>query len=117
MGTHKFSSVADWMQHLTEESNVTCTSCSEKMDVRHQFLLPLPFIALDFTNQELQISHTFCIEINNQECVYKLHGIVYYGDSHFTACVISNNDMVWYHQGGTSSLKIAWGRKIFLSNK
>ena len=94
MGTHKFSSVADWMQHLTEESNVTCTSCSEKMDVRHQFLLPLPFIALDFTNQELQISHTFCIEINNQECVYKLHGIVYYGDSHFTARIISN--MIWY---------------------
>ena len=87
------------------------------MDVRHHFLLPLPLIALDFASQELHISHTFSVEINNQECVYKLHGIVYYGDSHFTACVISNNDMVWYHQGGTSSLKIAWGRKIFLSNK
>ena len=70
------------------------------------FLFPLPFMALDFANQDLQINHTFHIEINNQECVYKLHGIVYYGDSHFTACVISNNDMVWYHDG------IATGRSL-----
>ena len=106
MGTHTSRSVADWMQHLTEQSNVSCASCPEKMDVRHQILFPLPFIALDFANQDLPISHTFCIEINNQECVYKLHGIVYYGDSHFTARVISNSDMVWYHDG------IATGRSL-----
>jgi hypothetical protein len=82
MGTHTSTSVADWMEHLTEQSNATCASCSEIMDVKHQFLLPLPFIALDFARQELQISHTFSIEINNQECVYKKYMELYIMEIH-----------------------------------
>ena len=30
---------------------------------------------------------------------YKLCGIVYFGDSHFTARVIYNNGMIWFHDG------------------
>ncbi|KAF8337236.1 hypothetical protein F5887DRAFT_890768 [Amanita rubescens] len=28
--------------------------------------------------------------------------IIYFGDSHFVARVISNNDMVWFHDGLTT---------------
>jgi hypothetical protein len=93
------TSVAGWMQELKEESNIICPSCPEKMTITHQFLLPLPFIAIDFSIQKLQIDQTFCIHINNDEFVYQLRGIVYYGDSHFTARVIYNNGMIWFHDG------------------
>jgi hypothetical protein len=93
------NSVSNWMQELKEESNVTCGSCSEKMTIKHQLLLLLPFIALHFSNQQLQIDYNFHISINNEEFMYELRGIVYYGDSHFTARVISNDGLIWFHDG------------------
>ena len=95
-----YTSVAAWMQELKEESsNLTCASCTEKVEITHQFLLPLPFIAIEFSVQQLQIDQTFSIYINNAECIYKLCGIVYYGDSHFTAHVVYRNGMIWFHDG------------------
>jgi hypothetical protein len=65
------TSVATWMQELKEESsNLTCASCTEKVEITHQFLLPLPFIAIEFSAQKLQIDQTFSIYINNAECMY-----------------------------------------------
>ena len=93
------TSVAGWMQELKEESSLTCSSCPEKMVITHQFLLPLPFIAIYFSSKQLQIDQTFHIHINNEEFIYELQGIVYYGDSHFTARVIHNNGMIWFHDG------------------
>jgi len=29
----------------------------------------------------------------------KLRGIVYYGDFHFTSCIIDSNKNVWFHDG------------------
>jgi hypothetical protein len=76
------------MQELKEETNSTCASCPEKMTLTYEVLLPLPFLAVDFSAQQLQIDHTFSIHINNEEFTYELCGIVYYGDSHFTAHVV-----------------------------
>ena len=83
IGSTMSISVENWMQELKEESNVTFSSesCSEKMEIRHQFPPPLPFIALDFSRyHQLQLDHTFHISINNEEYIYQLRGIVYYGD-------------------------------------
>ncbi|KAF8871244.1 hypothetical protein BD779DRAFT_1430539, partial [Infundibulicybe gibba] len=33
------------------------------------------------------------------EAHYKLKGIIYYGNNHFTARVISPLDRVWFHDG------------------
>jgi hypothetical protein len=99
IGSTMARSVADWMQDLKEESSVTCTSCPEKMAITYQFLLPLPFIAIEFSSQQLQIDQTFWIYINNEEFKYELRGIVYYSDSHFTSRIVYNNGMVWFHDG------------------
>ena len=37
--------------------------------------------------------------IDNNEVTYKLQGIVYYGEAHFTSRVIYENGMVWHHDG------------------
>ena len=92
-------SVAQWIQELKEQSNVTCPSCSERTIISHKFLLPLPFIALDFSSKQIEIDHMFHLSINNEECTYRLRGIVYYRDFHFTAHVIPNNGMIWFHDG------------------
>jgi hypothetical protein len=102
------NSVANWMQVMKEESNLNCTICTEKMTIARQFLLPLPFIAIDFSSQQLQIDYTFSIYINNEIHIYELWGIVYYGDSHFTAHVISNNGMIWFHDGIATSQSLEY---------
>ena len=99
IGSTMCRSIANWIHVMKEESNSNCTICTEKMAITHQFLLPLPFIAIDFSSQQLQIDYTFCIYINNERHIYELQGIVYYGDSHFTARIISNNGMIWFHDG------------------
>jgi hypothetical protein len=93
------ASVTDWMHDLKEETNVTCSYCLEKMKIAHRFLLPLPLIVLDVSSNQLQIDATFSLLVNNEECTYGLQGIVYYGDSHFTARVVSKSGMVWFHDG------------------
>ena len=47
----------------------------------------------------MQIDATFTISINNAETSYKLCGIIYFGDAHYTACVVTDNGMVWFHDG------------------
>ena len=84
--------------NVASSATVTCTSCPEKMAITHQFLLPIPFIAISFGNQQLQIDKTFSIYINNQQFIYELQGIVYYGDSHFTGRVVYHNG-IWFHDG------------------
>jgi hypothetical protein len=39
------------------------------------------------------------VSINNAEVSYKLCGVIYFGDAHFTSHVISDNGMVWFHDG------------------
>jgi hypothetical protein len=50
---------------------------------------------------------------------YHLKGIVYYGDNHYTSCVISEDNSVWYHDGiQTGSSMILQGDKSYYkSNK
>jgi hypothetical protein len=51
---------------------------------------------------------TFTIFINNTENSYKLCGIIYFGDAHFTACVIYNQNMIWFHDGITTGQKLIY---------
>ncbi|KAJ3846676.1 hypothetical protein EV368DRAFT_52459, partial [Lentinula lateritia] len=30
---------------------------------------------------------------------YQLHGIIYFGDEHYTARIVNNNGRVWYYDG------------------
>jgi hypothetical protein len=30
---------------------------------------------------------------------YNLRGVVYYGNNHYTSCIVSENKSVWYHDG------------------
>ena len=51
--------------------------------------------------------------------IYHLYSIVYYGDNHYTSCVISEDNSVWYHDGiQTGSSMILQGDKSYYkSNK
>ena len=97
-----YSSISEWMTTMTEETNKNCVVCNEKLTLIQEFAFALPFIAIDFSHQILQLVMTFTISIENTETSYKLRGIIYFGDSHFVARVIFDNGMVWFHDGLTT---------------
>ena len=98
-GNRRYASISDWLGTMNEETDKSCTICSEQLLIVKEFAFPLPFIALDFSGQTMQIDATFTISINNAETSYKLCGIIYFGDAHYTACVVTDNGMVWFHNG------------------
>jgi len=97
-GIGQYGTITNWIQSGMEEKTAhTCSSCQEHLTRIHKFAFPLPFIALDVSHSpEIDAFH---IPIDGIEIMYKLRGIAYYGASHFTARVIQDNGMVWYHDG------------------
>jgi hypothetical protein len=94
--------IESWMLELTDDTNRTCPLCSEKIVMKQTIVYPLPLIALVIQDYNIQISCNFKVSISNQDTSYKLRGIIYYGDSHFTSRVIYDNGMVWFHDGITT---------------
>ena len=107
-GNTIYTSVSEWMSSMIEDTNKTCITCSEQLTLHHEFTFPLPFIALDFTGRIIQLDPTFTIFINNTEASYNLCGIIYFGDAHFTARVICNKNMIWFHDGITTGQKLEY---------
>jgi hypothetical protein len=50
-------------------------------------------------NAKLEISKKMDIQISKVIANYKLKGIVYLGNFHFTCRLITSNDRVWFHDG------------------
>ena len=99
-GISQHNSISQWMLAMEGGTAHTCTSCQEHLTRVHKFTFPLPFVALDLSNQNnINLDHTFHVMIDNNEVTYKLRGIVYYGEAHFTSRVIYENGMVWHHDG------------------
>ena len=98
-GTNIYDSILSWVADMSETTSHKCPSCGELQLLKNEFAFPLPVIALDFSGQRIELNHTFTIAINNADVLYKLRGIIYYGDSHFTSHVIFDNSMTWFHDG------------------
>ena len=97
-GVTQYNTITDWIQTIEEQTAHRCSTCQETLTRTHEFAFPLPFIALDVSNSPgINLDHAFNIPINEIESMYKLRGIIYYGQSHFTARVIQDNGLVWYH--------------------
>ena len=107
-GSTRYASISEWMSTMSEETNKNCITCNEKLTNIKEFAFPLPFIALDFSGQTIQIDVTFIVPINNAEISYRLCGIIYFGNSHFTSRVIYDNGMVWFHDGIETGQKLIY---------
>ncbi|KAF8713523.1 hypothetical protein AX14_012976 [Amanita brunnescens Koide BX004] len=105
-GATIYRSISKWMTSRIEETQRICITCSEKVTIVTEFAFPLPFIALEFSGHMVELDTTFTVSIGNADVSYKLCGVIYFGDSHFTARVICNNRMVWFHDG------IATGQRL-----
>ena len=96
-------SLSQWMFPQPELSPRSCSSCTEVLFIYHEYMSAQPLLALEFAGHRLKIDNQISIMIENTtEHIYNLVGIIYYGDDHFTARIISEDEQIWFHDGITT---------------
>lgn len=97
--------VASELKRTMMASKRKCTTCKGLL-VKNRVLgeepFPLMFVGLPDQWEKLKISLNMTLTIEKHKHPYKLRGICYHGNNHFTSRVVDASGKVWYHDGITS---------------
>jgi len=72
-----------------------CDKCNKSLYKNTYCLNTAELLILHLPYSDININMTF--ELNSN--IYELKGIVYYGDNHYTSCIILENKYIWYYDG------------------
>lgn len=64
--------------------------------------ISIPFDCFEFPAENTEINPNLIIPVNGEQREYILKGITYFGQNHFTSRIISDENVVWYHDGMTT---------------
>lgn len=95
-------SIQAWLTHSEETSYPPCQTCQSATTRQFQLSTATPLLVFEFPGQSAFIDDAITLNLANQVIQYKLKGIIYYGDNHFTSRIISDDRLVWYHDGMTT---------------
>ena len=95
----RINSIQDWVSDLKEPTHFTCYTCGNAVHEVFTIEEQLPLIALEFANRHPVIESELLINVNGCATLYKLRGLIYYNDDHFTSQIIHENGMTWFHDG------------------
>ena len=105
MSAVRQTSVQSWLANFKENIERRCNTCMGRLYREFKLIYAPPLIVLDFSglefiqSQQMVINTSFNVTIDDNEYTYKLRGIIYYGDFHFTSRIIYENGMTWFHDG------------------
>ena len=92
------------IQAFVEDQSIECASrcrvCHSHIVQRHVFEDAPPIIAFDMSQYQISLSESIVITTTNGDrTTYKLKGVMYHHDNHFTSRFISKPGRVWFHDG------------------
>ena len=93
------SSVQSWMSGFREGIVRKCSTCQGSLYRQFRFAYALPIVALDISGHKLEVNTTFNVTTDGDVQTYKLRGIIYFANFHFTSRIINENGMTWFHDG------------------
>lgn len=95
-GSIKYSNLQKWIPVLLcQNTHHRCLNCNRYMQRNIIYDIFPNFIAFDVYDVSLNVE----TRVNIQDTSYRLCGIIYHGNFHFTARILSENDEVWYYDG------------------
>jgi hypothetical protein len=98
-GTNTYRSISEWIQNYSEDSRHQCNTCGSHLTRQYYFVNVPEIVIFDFAGHELNIDKEIeLLDKNNQAYIKKLQGIIYYGEQHYTSCIVFNNQF-WFHDG------------------
>ena len=95
-------SIQSWMANPQDSSYPPCTICQTSRTCYLRLLYSIPFLVFEFSDENTSLSANLIITVLGDQRHYTLKGIIYYWNEHFTSHIISNDNMVWYHDGMTT---------------
>jgi len=102
-GTDRAGSVQEWVDIFDNTRASKCHICDDFLVRKHWFVHNPVLLAFNVSANIQFINHSLMIPINENNFTYKLRGIIYHGESHFTARIITPAGLVWFHDGMTSA--------------
>jgi hypothetical protein len=101
------------VQAFVDDQSIECASrcrvCQCHIIRQHVFQDTPAIIAFDLSQHQISLLESIVITTVNGDCTtYKLRGVMYHLDNHFTSRFISESGCVWYHDG------ILTGRQMVL---
>ena len=76
-----------------------CPECRSNLIVQKQFDVLPNLLIIQLGTQSMNLSHTLETDTMHGPHNYRLTGLIYFGDFHFTSAYIDKNKRVWYHDG------------------
>ncbi|KIL54149.1 hypothetical protein M378DRAFT_93063, partial [Amanita muscaria Koide BX008] len=107
-GTTVPASIQLWLTSFREATYHQCSSCHSNLYRQLKLSYALPIVALEFAGHKLDIDAVLNVSILGGDTTYKLRGIIYFGDSHFTSRIINDNGMTWFHDGIATGDSVAY---------
>lgn len=101
--------ISDFIKRkIGHQLRTNCPNCFEG-SVENKLFKITEFVRIPDTttfhilSNEAILAYSFSLPTIRGKVNYRLRGIVYYGNYHFTSRIISENGTVWYHDGQTTA--------------
>ena len=88
-----------------------CDQCNGEVDQMTRFEIVPKVLVFAINNSSVKVSKKISFSNENSRSVFKLKGIVYTGDFHYTARVCINSS-VWFHDGMTTGRNCKYEGKL-----
>ncbi|KAF8803149.1 hypothetical protein BYT27DRAFT_7305464 [Phlegmacium glaucopus] len=98
-GRAPFRSTSEWMQTNSQQGTNHCELCNQPVNIETTFIVPPPFVVLEFSSSSTEIDHSFELTHLGEQHRYSIAGIIYYRDHHFMSHIITSDKQVWFYDG------------------
>jgi len=99
-GVHEYESIVQWVSTETHHARARCEICDMAVNISlGSATVPLSWPLL--SSVDINIDNTFRITSENSDhtVTYTLAAVIYYGNQHFTAQIVTRDGRIWFYDG------------------
>ena len=101
-GTNSFNSINQWISTYSEPTRQACNICNSPLYLKYTLENIPEFLVFDFGGRDhLEINKSFLLNKDGIQYLFKLKGVIYFSQNHFTSRIITRNGQIWFHDGMT----------------
>jgi hypothetical protein len=89
-------------QIMSSSTSLECTQCHGEMNKITRFHKTPKILLFSINDSSLKVTKDLTLDNGNDNVAYKIKGVIYFGEFHFTSRVFSSDDTVWFHDGITT---------------
>ena len=117
LGRYDNRKTTTWIEALFEQkSNIACPNCYVKMYKKLVYSEAPKFFIMSMTALKPTIEAQ--VKIPGHNVLYRLCGIIYFGEFHFVCRIIDKSGEIWYHDGVQTGAKVEYfNNMLYVSTK